>query len=364
MLIDARKAADILAREAGRAAADNAPLAWVERIRGFSRICKEADCQTHVAFLGTAILAKCVAPKVDPGAIKAKLGGNAYSARSLCHGVLVPASRELGFSLGVSGREPLNNQPYFRIERLGDGTPVHGRAAAAFALVEEMVRELSAVRSSDMLCSILRAYILVRREFNAVYKPLLSKGQMSVPAFACFLEDFAAGVDAEGGKVAQAVVKGVLSAGLSWAEVESGRINDPSRKTPGDVIARAPNGKVAIAVEVRDKPVSESDILIFADECIAAGIGVCGVFAIAPNQGPLNMAKIADIEQQSGVLIRLFLSWRDLVEEVFAWGSIEGGTVTIKAIEAIHAAAIAVEVSERTVSFLVELAAMESVADL
>jgi hypothetical protein len=47
----------------------------------------------------------------------------------LCHSVLVPLSAELGFSLGVTGREPLNNQPYFRMTRLDDGTPVHAGGA-------------------------------------------------------------------------------------------------------------------------------------------------------------------------------------------------------------------------------------------
>jgi hypothetical protein len=47
-------------------------------------------------------------PKHAPG------NDNAFSARALAENVLVPLSAELGISLGVTGRQPLNNQPYFR----------------------------------------------------------------------------------------------------------------------------------------------------------------------------------------------------------------------------------------------------------
>lgn len=53
-------------------------------------------------------------------------GEGAYSARGLGHGVLVPLAAELGINLGVTGREPLNNQPYFRIKRVSENMPVRG----------------------------------------------------------------------------------------------------------------------------------------------------------------------------------------------------------------------------------------------
>jgi hypothetical protein len=95
--------------------------------RIFARL--QRSSKLHIAFFATAILAKTIDPKADLFAIKpenAPGNANAFSARSLCHSVLVPLSAELGFSLGVSGREALNNQPYFRMTRLDDGTPVSG----------------------------------------------------------------------------------------------------------------------------------------------------------------------------------------------------------------------------------------------
>ena len=71
------------------------------------------------------MIAKAMRLDVDLFAIKplhAHDNPNAFSARSLCHAVLVPLAADLAISIGVTGREPLNNQPYFRMTRLGDNT--------------------------------------------------------------------------------------------------------------------------------------------------------------------------------------------------------------------------------------------------
>lgn len=76
---------------------------WENRIERLSILCAEGVSSTHIAFLGTAILAKSVNAGVDLFAIKpthAVGNANAYSARSLCHAVLVPLAAELGISIG------------------------------------------------------------------------------------------------------------------------------------------------------------------------------------------------------------------------------------------------------------------------
>ena len=108
---------------------------WVNKVQHLSDLCEQGASSTHIAFLATSILARVVEPNADLFAIKPKHAPDnpyAYSARSLCHGVWVPLAAELGINLGVTGREPLNNQPYFRMTYLGDGTPVHSGAKAAF----------------------------------------------------------------------------------------------------------------------------------------------------------------------------------------------------------------------------------------
>jgi hypothetical protein len=99
-----------------------------QKVEHLSQLCEQKGAsKTHIAFLGTAMLAKAVDQQADLFAVKpehAQGNANAFSARSLAEKVLVPVAAEFGVSLGVTGREPLNNQPYFRMTRLDDGTPV------------------------------------------------------------------------------------------------------------------------------------------------------------------------------------------------------------------------------------------------
>src|SRR5690606_17545411 len=96
---------------------------WQQKVEEISQLCDQGAPRTHVAFVGTAMLAKSMDADADLYAIKpahASDNKNSYSARTLCHSVLVPLAAELGIHLGVTGREPLNNQPYFRMTRFGD----------------------------------------------------------------------------------------------------------------------------------------------------------------------------------------------------------------------------------------------------
>ena len=159
---DAARAA--VRRAAKAAAADEYDVDWFEKVRRLSELCEKAS-RTHVAFLGTLILAKGLASDVDLRAIKPRHdpeNRNAFSARSLCHNVLVPLALDLGFSLGVNGREPLNNQPYFRMRQLGDGTPVHANARSAFNYLLELVEDLQNV-PAEQARGALAAFIAERR---------------------------------------------------------------------------------------------------------------------------------------------------------------------------------------------------------
>lgn len=104
---------------------------WFEN---FSQLC-ETSSRIHIAFLGTALLAKAVSLEVDAFAVKAgSEHPGVYSARTLGHGVLVPNSPQLGIYLGVTGREPLNNQPCFRIDLVDHETPIHTNARHVLTL--------------------------------------------------------------------------------------------------------------------------------------------------------------------------------------------------------------------------------------
>jgi hypothetical protein len=81
----------------------------------FSKLCDRLKVKSYIAALGTAILAKASNPRIDVFSLKAAdESPGAYDARRPAEKVLVPASQKYRFSLGVSGPQPLNNNPFMR----------------------------------------------------------------------------------------------------------------------------------------------------------------------------------------------------------------------------------------------------------
>lgn len=173
MKIDDAAAAKIV-REASAALdrGDVPDAAWVAKIEKLSELCA-ASSRTHIAFFGTVVIAKSTNKDADLFAIKPEHAGdnkNAFSARILSENVLVPLSAELGFNIGTTGRQPLNNQPYFRMTRLGDNTPVQRKSLPAFTYMVELVREIGALKTEAEAQAVLRAFIAVRKGHQLRYK--------------------------------------------------------------------------------------------------------------------------------------------------------------------------------------------------
>ena len=338
---------------------DQVYAAWVERIQKLSELCESGGAKTHIAFVGTALIAKAVCSEVDLKAIKPKHAAgnrNAFSARSLCHGVLVPLAVELGIDIGATGREPLNNQPYFRMTRLDDGTPVHERSRPAFEFMLSMIDDLQRLATTDEARVALVAFVAVRREHLPGFVDWKRRDEIDSERLARAIHLLVSD-DSEHGRRAQAVVAGLMDAFAGPSRVESGRINDPSRRYPGDVCVRAVGspGSWEKAFEVRDKPVSLADVRIFARTCSRSRVAEAAVVAVAEHQGVIGDTVLAGLSHDLGIAVTVFTDWRDFVRQVLFWAS-DSATVTARlAVQFIRERLIAVETSPATVSLWVEL---------
>lgn len=353
--IDKQQAAALVREEAANVGSGPLGQSWEEKVERLSRLCEEGGSKTHIAFLGTAMIAKAITHQADLFAIKpnhARDNPNAFSARTLCHGVLVPLAAELGFSLGVTGREPLNNQPYFRMTRLDDGTPVHAGGRIAFDYMVELIRELDALADREHAKEALRSFIAVRRHYQPRYTD--SSGETSttpdglVAAIRALVLD-----NSEGGRRAQAVVAGVMDVFAGPERVESGRINDPSRKYPGDVCVRsAPDPEtIEKAIEVRDKPVNSSDVQIFGKKCIDMGVREAALVMVSDQQQSLDGSGLQDWANGFGLGLTLFYGWEDFVDQALFWSDSAKPIVASQAVGFIHNRLIMVEASPDSVQF-------------
>ncbi|MEO1149923.1 MAG: restriction endonuclease, SacI family [Pseudomonadota bacterium] len=359
MKIDKKLAESLIRKVHEQSKSQEVESPWVQKVEELSRLCAEGVSSTHIAFLATSILAKAVNKKADLFAIKpnhARDNPNTYSARSLCHSVWVPLSAELGINLGVTGREPLNNQPYFRMTRLDDGTPVHAGARAAFDYMVSLVRELDQANSDAIAKEALLSFVAVRQQYQPKYDDLDSDVSVSATQLAKCIETFVK-ENSENGKRAQAVVAGLMDIFAGNERVESGRINDPSRKYPGDVCIRSSNAPDAWekAIEVRDKPVAESDVHIFGKKCIDLGVQEACIVAISEKQKPLNNITLSEWGESFGIGVTLYQNWDQFIEQALFWSTLAKPIAAQNAIQTIKNRLIEVEVSPHSVRLWLDL---------
>ena len=126
---------------------------------------------------------------------------------------------ELDINLGVTGREPLNNQPYFRIE------DEHTRDAPVRnpALLNKLCDILDRLQGADeeQARQALRAFIDVRRRHGVRYsRGVADRIEVSIPDLVEKIEKLVAGAS-EGGKRAQAVVAGLMDVFAGEARVDA-----------------------------------------------------------------------------------------------------------------------------------------------
>jgi hypothetical protein len=318
-MVNHEKALAVLQREAHLSKTDPVEGEWVARVEKLSSLVAGAN-RTHIAMLGTALLARSANAQVDPFALKVSAGvEGAYSARSLAKDVLAANAPRLGINLGVSGREPLNNQPYFRGTYIDDSLMEVVRATArpAFQFLRECLGELAKLSESEASLA-LRAFIQVRQVQKVEHTLELSDGAPILEAsFSRAVAQFVA-EDSEGGKRAQGLAAGLLDVLYSVADVLVSRVNDPDRRFPGDVAVLNRDGVEGLerAFEVRDKSVTASDLYHFAAKVAARGLTRAAVVAVADDQEELPLEEVQAYAQSLGVKLALYRGWGQLVSDV------------------------------------------------
>ncbi len=316
-------------------------------------MCADGAPKTHIAFLATAMVARAVDAEADLFYIKPTLykdRPNSYSARTLSEQVIVPLSAELGFSIGVSGKQPLNNQPYFRMTFLGDTTPVHGGGQKVFDFMLELIGELAS-STPDQAKQALRAFIAVRRNYLSKFDDAGDRSHLSPYQLLEAIRRLV-GANSEGGRRAQAVAAGLLDVVYGEDRVESGRINDPSRHYPGDVVI-LPTGAGPgweKSFEVRDKLVPFSDIAIFGRTCVERGVREAAVLMVSNSQPFVDPDTIREWSEEYGLSLTLFHGWEQFVEQCLFWSALPKPEAAKLAVATIRERLIAVEVSSEAVT--------------
>ena len=313
-----RKAAEKVFAKALALARSSKPLPaeWLER----TRLVAKAKSKTFTPVLGNALLAKATDRRVDAFSLREGEGHKSYSARSLAKEVFVPACASAGIDIRSTGAEPLNNQPFFHAERIGPDINVRENAREELAYLCECIERVDFLENQKALQA-LAAFLRARlAATGAIHKVELGTLRLSLAGLEKALDSFVA-EDPEGGKTGQAIGAAILD--LVFEDVRTRRVNDPGVKWPGDVGVFVKD-KLLQSAEVKQRPATETEILLFAQRLQKAGVGRALVLAFAQGKAPLDPESLREkAAGLYGIELAVFLKPSQLLREAVRWAQHE-----------------------------------------
>lgn len=275
------------------------------------------DAKTWVPAFGAVLLARSVNDKIDPGSIKVlkePARDKTFSLRRLAHEVLVPLSRELGFSVRTTGREPLNNQPFFRYDHVDDidrvGSP------ADLARYRELLDQVGLLDCQQALLA-LAAYLQVG---IAESRNKLPRAEPPVSVGLTVLSDSIdkmVKIPGLGPWVTQALGATMLS--IRHPGVIVRRLNDPSTDYPGDVQGVNAHGEVVVCLEARCKMVTFADSVAFSSACAAGDMHKAVLLALGEQRDESLAIAARRSWDDQGVVLNVITTAEQTFQQLITW---------------------------------------------
>jgi hypothetical protein len=260
--VDQREGEQIL-RESIRIAQDNSreipSTKWDAEIRTIIQ-------GKHLTFryiLVTALLGKATNSSIN--ALSLQAGADiegAYDARSLCHGVVVPLERQLlNSSLGGSN-EPFLNKPA-RFPMVSPSNAVRaGKDRELLLILHKVLSEIeTSEQAFNSLCIAIR-YAIQRQTVRSGLLPQLPESVGSHLKTIEFIDAFTIrSIEGQTAAIAVGTILSIYFDQFEGFEVIVHPVNQSgtSSKEVADIDIKK-NGKIFVAIEVKDKQFSEQDV--------------------------------------------------------------------------------------------------------
>lgn len=294
---------------------------WTDRVRWLSDKIdgRDAGGKTYVAATAAALLAKAVNDQVDTLTQTPKGGPRGYGMRGVAEKM---QERVLGtVHLGTTSKWPVNNSPFLRgPARIDHFESVAPYMKHVYDTYVDWMRELDGYTQAKAYKALL-AFMRVRMEVQAA-EDLRSSAtpRMAGARSAAQLVDVIQmwmTQDTEHGARGQAVVAATL--GLVWDDIEVVPKHNPA---PYDVMR--PGKPVKLAVEVKQQPITEADVLELAKRTAQSEGSTAMYAAMATDQPQLAVDRIrASALRQHGVFLEVIHDARELVAKVAAYGGLD-----------------------------------------
>jgi hypothetical protein len=288
----------------------------------------EAKARTYLAPLATGLVARSMFDNADATALRADSGPGGYSAPTVWRAFYEFAGQHRLDIRGL-GPAPLNNNPFLNKSHVRDGWP-GVRDVTALTWLAGLLDRANQMTKEEARQA-LAVLIHERREVADAPRDLAQRRDDAASsdfwrlatAAARFASD-----DSEGGRRGQALVAACLS--LMYDRVESEKVNDPSRRHPGDV--RGYRGSLlACYAEAKQKSVTGIEVRRFVRLVAQAGCPLSVYVALADAGKGSDLAREGDEEAAAlGVLSVVYVDGWLLARDCAAWSTQPLSTVTAR----------------------------------
>lgn len=289
------------------------PVEWISYARAIFAL----TAKTWTPAFATMLLAKTIDDQLDAFSLKVdKSDPRSYSLRGLCHSVIVPAAAEKQFSIRNTGREPINNQPFFRYSRIDELERVRDvRDRDFFVEVTKKVEELSSSQAFEALAAFL--YVALE-EAERIKRIVVRSEQIDPDGARVAAVDFLRRDAEDRPRRLQAFAAACLD--MAFSDVRTRRINDPSRDFPGDVQVIDEDEPI-LTMEVRGKAVSQTEVSQFVGAAKRAGFLRALIFVDAAKQPHIDVREATKGHDLRGVQVAIYVSLTELLGDAFLWSN-------------------------------------------
>lgn len=288
----------------------------------------EVKARTYLAPLAAGLIARSMYDAADATALRTDAGPGGYSAPTVWRAFYEFAGRH-GLDIRGLGPAALNNNPFLNKSHVRDDWPGVRDATALtwLARLLDRANEMSKEEARQALAVLIQQ----RREKGGEPDVLAPRrGDAASSDFtrlAMAAARFAA-EESEGGRRGQALVAACLS--LIYDRVESEKVNDPSRRHPGDV--RGYRGSLlACYAEAKQKSVSAVEVRRFVRLVAGTGCSLSVYAALADAGKGSELARAGDEEAAAlGLLSVVYVDGWLLARDCAAWSTQPLATVTAR----------------------------------
>jgi hypothetical protein len=314
---------------------------WVEH----SREAYRWSTRTPLALFYCGLLARATNPTVDPLSIQGGSGESGYNAAGLWSEVIYKHALDR-IDLRRLKNVPLNNSPFNGKRRLStDWENVSSASSRALSALFDWLSQVESMSSSDAEAALLSVLLAApnapisagRVKFDsAAQHPTL----LSLVEFADQVSRFIS-LNSDHGRRAQAFVAACLEVALPERISTPASVNDPSRRSPGDVksLSSEDGAEVgALLVEVKDKPTRRQEVLDFVknvrDFNPSASVGYAALANKASAEEHFSpqtrIPTSEELTRSEGMPVLVWKTPLDLLSQSAAWSGLPTSTVIWK----------------------------------